>query len=358
MNKLTVIIPAMNEAKNLCSLLPQLSDQLDINMEIIVSDGGSSDHTQDICHANKAKHLNSPKGRAKQMNFAVSHAEHDLLIFLHADSRIQEPHFISNAIDFFIDCVQTVQNTNLAGHFPIKFIRRHHQHKHDLAYRYMEEKTLTNRPDTINGDQGLLIFRSFFRDLGGFDESMHFLEDQKISHHIFQNGQWLLLPGFLYTSARRFETEGIKRLYMFMGMIMGLYKAEIDIFFKLAPQLYKEQKDSDVLLLTPFIKLTWTIQLRHLTLWESISGWYRIGKYIRSNSWQVFYFFDQLLRPIYGKPLYPLLHFHEKIVYPLTNNVVFDIIAMILGYIWFALIIFAVFAIIESLPHKEGNSVQ
>ncbi len=357
MAKLTVIIPALNESSHIKTLLDQLLLQKGIDLSIIVSDGGSTDDTENICAKQQIPFVSSPKGRAQQMNHAVKMCQGELLLFLHADSEIIETDFLQRAVSYFQGICETLGDNKVAGHFALRFRRSKKNDGHNLAFRYMEEKTNTNRPDTINGDQGLLIHKTFLRALGGFDESMHFLEDQKISHRIFQQGQWFLLPGLLYTSARRFESAGIHRLYILMSIIMGLYHVDLKEFFQLSPLIYQDQKNSSKLLLTPFFKLIWRINLKYQGIAESLNTWYRVGRYIRSNSWQLFYFFDQVLRPIYQKKIFPLLRFHDSIFYPLTNNPPCNLLTALIAHLWFMWVLFPWFLFVETVFSSKRSSL-
>ncbi len=349
MTELTVIIPALNESTHLNTLLTQLRSQQGVDLRIIVSDGGSTDDSEKLCAQQQVQFVLSPKGRARQMNHAVKHCDNELLLFLHADSAIIETDLLQRAVSYFQDVCEKSGDNKVAGHFALKFIRSEENDGHNLAFRYMEDKTTTNRSDTINGDQGLLIHKTFLQALGGFDESMHFLEDQKISHRIFQRGQWVLLPGLLYTSARRFESAGIHRLYILMSIIMGLYHVDLKAFFQLSPQIYQDQKDSGKLLLTPFFKLIWKINLKHQGLSESLKSWYEVGRYIRSHSWQLFYFIDQLLRPLYRRKIFPLLKFHDSIFYPLTNNPPCNLLTALIAHLWFMWVLFPYFLFVENV---------
>ena len=116
---------------------------------------------------------------------------------------------------------------------------------------------------------------------------------------------------------------------------MGLYNAGMTDFFRLAPKLYAEQKKTQKLRLIDFFDLTWKIQTEKLGFKKSILLWYKIGSYIRSHSWQMFYFFDQLARPLIGSRRYPFLFFHDRCFNPLIRNPPCNIITMIVAIAWF-----------------------
>ena len=82
---LSVIIPALNEATGIESLLLHLRPWQMRGVQIIVVDGSSNDRTAQLaaCHADTV--INSPPGRALQMNAGASAARGDTLFFLHAD---------------------------------------------------------------------------------------------------------------------------------------------------------------------------------------------------------------------------------------------------------------------------------
>ena len=245
---LSVIIPTLNEASHLPLLLGDLNIQQKITFEIIVADGGSEDATRSTAEEFGADFITAASGRGAQMNAAAERASGAHLLFLHADSRINDANLLSNAIDALMS--KSPLQQRVAGHFRLRFIRSTARNK--MAYRYAEEKSAFNRVNTTNGDQGLLLSRDFFRDLGGFDERMPFLEDQRITEKIRTQGELITLPGYLATSARRFETEGFHRRYILMSMMMGLYSIGEDSFFTRAPGVYRLQQDTGKLLLSPF----------------------------------------------------------------------------------------------------------
>ena len=85
--QLSIIIPVLNEARLLPSLLEtllQLQRQSDI--EIIIVDGGSDDGTPQLVELMGFRLLRSKQGRAAQMNAGAALARGTVLLFLHADT--------------------------------------------------------------------------------------------------------------------------------------------------------------------------------------------------------------------------------------------------------------------------------
>jgi rSAM/selenodomain-associated transferase 2 len=341
--KLSIIIPTLNEAVHLPALLNDLKSQKNISLEILVGDGGSSDATQSVVEEYEAVLVRSGQGRGAQMNAAAAQASGDYLLFLHADSQIDDPSLLSNAVRAIV--LESSKNDRTAGHFRLTFMRI--AGRNEMAYRYIEEKSAFNRVNTTNGDQGLLLSSGFFKDLGGFDESMPFLEDQCMAETIRSQGKLITLPGYLKTSARRFEAEGFHRRYILMSMIMGLHSVGVKEFFARAPGVYRAQQDTGELMLSPFFSLIWGMMFEQWGIGGTLHIFYRLGRYIRQNSWQMFFFVDVWLRPLLGVGRYPFLKFHDRLFGPCTNFRVFDAVTGMSCFIWFMGVLAPLFWLVD-----------
>ena len=343
---LTVLIPCLNESESLPDLLEDLNAQRGIALQVLVCDGGSTDGSQALAREKGATVIEASRGRAKQMNLGFQSAQSENCFFLHADSRLKNPDLLRKALSSLEKKIQAAPNTVVAGHFGLKFIQE--TDDNNWAFRWLEEKTRTNRLHSINGDQGLLITRTDFQKLGQYDESMNFLEDQKIAAKIFDEGEWVLLPGELWTSGRRFETEGFHRRYILMSLIMGLYWTGTHEFFVRARDVYKNQDDTSELMLAPFAKAIWDMHRFDLGFWGSIKTWFKVGHYVRTNSWQLFFFFDVAFRNLLGEGRYPFTWFHDKIFWPITNNRLCDAINTFLTVVWFMGVLGPYFVVTEA----------
>jgi len=88
--RLSVVIPALDEAPRLARLLPALSRACPA-AEIIVADGGSRDGTADVARSRAGVQLvEAARGRARQMNAGARRASGDVLLFLHADTKLPD----------------------------------------------------------------------------------------------------------------------------------------------------------------------------------------------------------------------------------------------------------------------------
>lgn len=283
MHALSVIIPALNEAQALPKLLADLATQSGLALELIVADGGSSDGTVALARDAGALVVTCPSGRARQMNAGASAASHDWLLFLHADSGLPEPHLLARALAAMRDTPPLS-----AGHFGLTFADAPDTAR--AFYRHLERKSRLNRPETINGDQGLLIRRRCLAALGGFDPRLPILEDQALAATIFAQGRWQLLPGSLHTSARRFEAEGRGRRYLLMMLIMCARRAGLEAeFFARARRLYPQQSEARDLRLQPYFKVLAELAGQQPEFWRVMAA------YTLDNAWQPVFVLEQAL---------------------------------------------------------------
>jgi rSAM/selenodomain-associated transferase 2 len=349
-HELSVIVPVLNEADALPSLLEQLRAQKNVALEILVADGGSSDASVARAEAAGARVVRAPRGRGKQMNAAAALARGEYLLFLHADSSLTSPVQLRDALAALR--TESLRDARVAGHFPLRFVRS--VAGHDFFYRHLEEKTTIQREGTINGDQGALLSAAYFRELGGFDERLPFLEDQRLAARIFAGGRWILLPGVLHTSARRFETEGVYRRYTLMAIIMGMHAAGVEEFFRRAPKVYVDQNAAAGLPVLPYLVIVRDI-LREAGPAGALRISLRCGHYVRSNSWQLFFPLDVCLRGVLGPGRAPFLRFHDRVIRPLTDHALGDAIIGALVVVWFMGVLPLGYAIVERLGGRSAG---
>lgn len=204
-NKISIIIPTLNEAANIKRLLLHLlKNSIPRNIaEVIVVDCGSDDKTQQIVNdffkTNKLiQLLLSERGRAKQMNLGSQKATGNILYFLHADS------FPPYNFDQFI--INEVKNDNLAGCFKMKF-DCNHWWLH-LAGWLTQFKWRACR----GGDQSQFITKELFNELGCFNEQFTVYEDNDLINKLYAKKEFVVIPEWITTSARRYETNGVWKL--------------------------------------------------------------------------------------------------------------------------------------------------
>lgn len=198
MNKISIIIPILNEADAIGRLLLHIENTISktIDYEIIVVDGGSTDGFQkEIQKHPKAILVHSEKGRAKQLNKGAKEASGSIFYFLHCDSFPPK--------NFDLDVVEQVQNGNKAGCFRMKF---DHSHPVLLVSQWF---TRINHITCRGGDQSLFVTKGLFTEIGGYDEDYIIYEDNEIVKRLYQKGRFTVIPKHLITSARRYKKNGV-----------------------------------------------------------------------------------------------------------------------------------------------------
>lgn len=201
MNKISIIIPVLNEEGTIGKLLPHILVNSSSNniAEIIVVDGGSTDNTKAIVAGfSNVSLLNSEKGRAKQMNIGAKHASGNILYFLHADS------FPPKHFDRYI--ISEVNKGHLAGCFRLKFDSTHWWLR--LASWLTQFKWRACR----GGDQSQFITKQLFEDIGGYNESYIIYEDNMLINELYARNQFVVINKKIKTSHRLYRKHGIWKL--------------------------------------------------------------------------------------------------------------------------------------------------
>ncbi|WP_033960027.1 TIGR04283 family arsenosugar biosynthesis glycosyltransferase [Psychroserpens jangbogonensis] len=205
MNKISIIIPVLNEEKDLGKLLVHLNENSSKSniSEIILVDGGSQDNTCALIAYMQTIYSNitllqSEKGRAKQMNLGAKNATGNILYFLHADS------FPPKNYDELI--LNEVNNNNLSGCFRMQFDSNH------WWLRLASWLTQFSWRACRGGDQSQFITRELFDDIGGYDESFIIYEDNILINALFERKQFVVINKKIRTSARLYKKHGIWKL--------------------------------------------------------------------------------------------------------------------------------------------------
>src|SRR5262249_53672805 len=85
-----VVMPVLNEAQGIEQALRALQPLRCAGHEVIVVDGGSTDGSAQLAAPLADRVLSADRGRANQMNAGGRGAQGDVLLFLHADTRLPE----------------------------------------------------------------------------------------------------------------------------------------------------------------------------------------------------------------------------------------------------------------------------
>jgi rSAM/selenodomain-associated transferase 2 len=211
--KISVILPVLNEEKTVAATLGALMPLSP--HEIIVVDGGSSDRTREICQGGGALVFNAARGRARQMNDGARQASGNVLLFLHADTRLPP-----SALG---DIARALSDSDyVGGRFDVELEGRHWMLRVIgalISYRSRMTKVGT-------GDQAIFVRRQIFERMGGYPD-IPLMEDIAFYRALKRMGKVACLRSRVVTSARRWEAEGIWRTIAKMWTLKILYFAGV-----------------------------------------------------------------------------------------------------------------------------------
>jgi rSAM/selenodomain-associated transferase 2 len=208
--RISIIIPALNEAASIVEALQQLQTLRARGHEVIVVDGGSRDATAALARPLADLVLQVPRGRARQMNAGARAARGEVLLFLHSDTRLPEhaDHLIRNGL----------RGDRCWGRFDVVI-----QGKHRLLRVIAWSMNLRARLTSVcTGDQAMFVASALFRDAGGFPP-IDLMEDIALSKILRRRHAPLVLRPPATTSGRRWEQRGVWRTMLLMWWLRLRY---------------------------------------------------------------------------------------------------------------------------------------
>lgn len=188
----SVVIPTYNEEAYIQAALDSVRAQSP-PWEIIVVDGASTDGTCQIASP-CANVIQVGRGRARQMNAGAHMAKGELLVFLHADSRLP-----AGALDHLRRLFN--QESLEAGIFALKFDPTGFWPSVYAACARLPWHRL------CFGDRGIFVRRDVFEALGGFPEVPIF-EDLQLVRQLHRRKSFHHVKMSVTTAYRRFEKYG------------------------------------------------------------------------------------------------------------------------------------------------------
>ena len=209
--RLGIVVPALDEAANLARLLPDLR-RARPDAEIIVVDGGSRDGTAEVVRGQAGVRLiESARGRARQMNAGARQVGGDVLLFLHADTRLPD-----GAIDAIAGAL--ADPAVVGGRFDVRFDSR----RRVLAMVAWFMNARSRATSICTGDQAIFVRRAAFDAVGGYPD-IALMEDIELCRRLKARGRLAALRARVTTSARKWEREGPLRTIGLMWMLRLLY---------------------------------------------------------------------------------------------------------------------------------------
>jgi len=206
---LSIIMPVLDEAAGIEATLKALAPYRTRGVEIVVVDGGSNDGTPEICRPLADRVMAAPRGRAAQMNAGAAVARGDVLLFLHADTRLPD-----DADRHLRDGM--ARSGRVWGRFDVRFDGG------GLALIAFMMNWRSRLTGIATGDQAMFVTRAAFEAAGGF-ASIALMEDVAMSARLKRIGRPFCLAARVTTSARRWKKHGVLRTVVLMWKLRLAY---------------------------------------------------------------------------------------------------------------------------------------
>ncbi len=209
--RVSIVVPALNESLAIEAALAAARPLRAAGHEIIVADGGSADDTRAKAAPLCDLVVEAPRGRASQMNAGAARASGDILLFLHADTRLPP-----DAARLVVEGL--ARSGKAWGRFDVRvegepFMLR-------VIGRMMNLRSRLTGVAT--GDQAIFVRADVFRATGGFPD-LPLMEDIAFSTAMKKRGAPLCLSARVATSGRRWEKHGVWRTILLMWRLRAAF---------------------------------------------------------------------------------------------------------------------------------------
>jgi rSAM/selenodomain-associated transferase 2 len=210
---ISIIVPLLNEEKTIGQTLRALRSLAPY--EIIAVDGDSTDASRTICAQPGVKLLSAERGRARQMNRGARAASGEVLLFLHADSKLP-----ASALT---DITAALSDSRyVGGRFDVRIEGAHWMLK--IIGALINYRSRLTQVGT--GDQALFVRREVFKRMGGFPD-IPLMEDIEFCRALKRMGGIACLRSRVVTSGRRWERDGVWRTIFKMWLLKICYFAGV-----------------------------------------------------------------------------------------------------------------------------------
>jgi rSAM/selenodomain-associated transferase 2 len=202
-DRLSIIVPVLNEAAGIVAALTPLQAWRRAGHEVIVVDGGSVDATPALAAPLADRVVGAARGRARQMNAGAAIAAGGaVLLFLHADTRLPDnaPIAIASAL-----------RGQVWGRFDVVIEGRPFPLRVVAALMNLRSRIT----GIATGDQAIFVTRAAFDAAGGYPDQP-LMEDIELSKCLKRLGPPACLRERVVTSGRRWERHGVWRTILLM----------------------------------------------------------------------------------------------------------------------------------------------
>ncbi|MHC5063723.1 MAG: TIGR04283 family arsenosugar biosynthesis glycosyltransferase [Planctomycetota bacterium] len=208
--RVSVIIPTWNERSYLPAAVASVG--ADPDTEILVADGDSQDGTKELADRIADRMIPSKRGRSSQMNAGAAHASGEILLFLHADTRLPP-----GAITAIRQAMERPDCVGGAFRFAIDSQRR------SLRFIAMAANFRSRILGLPFGDQALFVKSTIFEAMAGFRE-LPIMEDLEFVKRLRRRGRLCIIDQPALTSDRRWRRNGVTRTTLVNMAALGMYK--------------------------------------------------------------------------------------------------------------------------------------
>ncbi len=192
---LSVVVPSRDEGAQLVDCVRAVAELSHVGEIVVAAHGERPELRRSLERFPRITWVDCPRAsRADQLNRGARAAQGDLLLFLHADTRLPDegPALV---------CAALGQPGVVGGGFRLRFDADH------PALKLLAKLSGMGWRGSFLGDQGLFCRRSDFEAVGGFGDRPLF-EDVHFALQLARRGRLVRLPARVTTSARRFVAGG------------------------------------------------------------------------------------------------------------------------------------------------------
>jgi Glycosyl transferase family 2/Glycosyltransferase family 87 len=232
---LAIVVPTLNECSRIEPCLSALTSLDRPPDEIIVSDGGSTDHTATKARAMGFQVVSSTCGRGAQIRAGVEATHSDVVLVIHADC------ICASDVSQRVMTILTENPDVVGGAIGQRFRTSNHR----LLIIEMLNDARATLGSASFGDQGQFFRTMAARNWGGFPD-YPLMEDIELSLRMMQTGRVVLLGEGIKNSARQWDQNFIKRILLILKLVIvfrlnRLFKR--DVTKKLYAMYYTKKLD-------------------------------------------------------------------------------------------------------------------
>ncbi len=220
---ISVVIPTLNDeahlSETLSSLVPAAVDGL--IREVIIVDGGSTDRTLEIADGAGAEIVKAERGRGSQLKAGAARARFPWLLFLNADTYLDNGW--ERDAQLHIERVQAGRRRASVASFRFTL--------DDEGFLPRAAESLISLRTSLlklpYGDQGLLISRALYDEVGGF-KAVPLMEDVDLVRRVGRR-RIAMLGARAVTNGERYRRDGYFSRFAHRQLCLCLYMVGVPI---------------------------------------------------------------------------------------------------------------------------------